>query len=85
MIFETLFEYSTLYEAWEELPQFQYKLTTRLGDLEFFVTALISPIIIDQMVDNRITFGIFNRDNISNKDGEFTDTWYQKHGEGLVI
>jgi cyanate permease len=44
--FEVIFEYLVEFEKWETLPNFHLQKMLRLTNLEFFVTALVTPVIL---------------------------------------
>ena len=62
------------------------RMITRLIDLEFFVTAVMVPIILGMYVDSKRTiFGVLNPDTLSNQNGDFDETWYTMNGNGMIL
>ena len=84
-LFELIFENLTEYESWDLKPSYHLQLVTRLTNLEFFVTALIAPVVLTLTNDTKYLFGIIDGDLTSNKEGEYTDVWYTQHGMGMFI
>lgn len=85
VVFELIFEALTNYEKWEERPTFFLHLFSRLTNLEFFVTAFASPVILSSFMEGKFLFGVINDDITSNVDSEFDQTWYSQHGMGIFI
>ena len=57
----------------------------RLTNLEFFVTAIVAPIILTLTHEDKYIFGVIDATIISKKNGTYDDSWYVKHGMGMFV
>lgn len=86
IIFEEIFIYLSEYERWDQRPYFHQQVVFRLTNLEFFVTAVMAPVILSLVKDYKTFFmGAASGEIKTSKLGEFEDTWYNKHGFGMFI
>lgn len=89
MVFELVFEHLTDYEKWETRTEQSTRLFLRLADLEFFATAILTPIVLALYLEyqgrNTRIFSVISPDNTANNAGAFDDDWYATNGMGIFI
>ena len=89
MVFELVFEHLTDYEKWETRTEQSTRLFLNLADLEFFATAVLTPIVLAGYLEwkgrNSRMFSVISPDNTANNEGAFDDDWYATNGMGIFI